>query len=144
MEIDHIIKEIALRHNIRLTTNDPVLIVYTMHQLLLERQGEQQQQLLATFESHIEQLTTRWSEDTRQKSEKSLQAALDASKQVMANALQQNAELNAKALQSEMRGITTLIDGQIRQIKVLTISNIAASALTLAAACGVIYSLVFH
>lgn len=115
-----------------------------MHQLLLERQGEQQQQLLATFESHIEQLTTRWSEDTRQKSEKSLQAALDASKQVMANALQQNAELNAKALQSEMRGITTLIDGQIRQIKVLTISNIAASALTLAAACGVIYSLVFH
>ncbi|MFN6971600.1 MAG: hypothetical protein ACK4NN_12085 [Rheinheimera sp.] len=144
MDIDHIIKEIALRHNIRLTTNDPVLIVYTMHQLLLERQGEQQQQLLAMFESHIEQLTTRWSEDTRQKSEKALQAALDASKQVMANALQQNAELNAKALQNELKGVTILMDGQIRQMKVLTIGNVAASALTLAAACGVIYSLVFH
>lgn len=143
MEIDHIIKEIALRHNVRLSTNDPVLIVYTMHQLLLERQGEQQQQLLAAFESHIEQLTSRWSEDTRQKSEKALQAALDASKQVMANALKENAELNAKALQKELAAVTTLMDGQAKQLKVLTLGNIAASIFTLAAACGVIYSLMF-
>lgn len=141
-DLNDIIKEIALRNNVRLSPNDPVLIVYTLHEMLLKEQQEQQQQLLESFKSEMEALTQRWSDDTKSKSEKVLQASLDASKQAMVNAMQKNAIETAKAVKDEVSKVNSAIQKQIEQVKTLTWANIAASVLTLAAACGVIYGLV--
>lgn len=141
-DLNDIIKEIALRNNVRLSPNDPVLIVYTLHEMLLKEQQEQQQQLLESFKSEMEALTQRWSDDTKSKSEKVLQASLDASKQAMVNAMQKNATETAKAVKDEVSKVNSAIQKQIEQVKTLTWANIAASVITLAAACGVIYGLV--
>lgn len=141
-DLNEIIKEIALRNNVRLSPNDPVLIVYTLHEMLLKEQQEQQQQLLESFKSEMEALTQRWSDDTKSKSEKVLQASLDASKQAMVNAMQKNAIETAKAVKDEVSKVNSAIQKQIEQVKTLTWANIAASVITLAAACGVIYGLV--
>lgn len=140
-DLNDIIKEIALRNNVRLSPNDPVLIVYTLHEMLLKEQQEQQQQLLESFKSEMEALTQRWSDDTKSKSEKVLQASLDASKQAMVNAMQKNATETAKAVKDEVSKVNSAIQKQIEQVKTLTWANIAASVITLAAACGVIYGL---
>ena len=137
-DINDIIKEIALRNNVRLSQDDPVLIVYTLHEMLLQ---EQQNRLLEGFKSEMEALTQRWSDDTKAKSEKVLQASLDASKQTMVNVMQKNATETAQAVKNEVQKVPVMIADQMSQAKTLTYANIAASVVTLASACVVVYGL---
>lgn len=140
-DINDIIKEIALRNNVRLSQDDPVLIVYTLHEMLLQEQQEQQNRLLDGFKSEMEALTQRWSDDTKAKSEKVLQASLDASKQTMVNVMQKNATETAQAVKNEVQKVPVMIADQMSQAKTLTYANIAASVVTLASACVVVYGL---
>lgn len=52
--IDETIKEIAVRHGVILSKDDPVLILQTMNERLLEETRKSQQEMLAQFKEEME------------------------------------------------------------------------------------------
>ena len=81
--IEESIKEIAIKHGVSVTRNDPILILQTMHERLLEKQALAQQEMLEQFKSEMELVSSRWQNDTKEKAEKTLNAALDSSKKLI-------------------------------------------------------------
>ena len=52
--IDETIKEIAVRHDVVLSKDDPILILQTMNERLLEETRKAQQEMLAQFKEEME------------------------------------------------------------------------------------------
>ena len=86
--IDDTIKEIAVKHGISVGRDDPILIMQTMHEKLIEKQNHAQQLLLDNFKSEIEQISSQWKDDAKEKSEKILNTTLLACKETVAKAIQ--------------------------------------------------------
>ena len=85
--IDESIKEIAVKHGVSISRDDPILILQTMHHQLLEKQLQAQQEMLDKFKSEIELISSRWQYDAKDKAEKTLNSALDASKKMIDSSL---------------------------------------------------------
>ncbi len=88
-DIDETIKEIAVRHGVVLSKDDPILILQTMNERLLEETRKAQQEMLAQFKEEMENISSQWKDDAKDKSEKILSAALASSKAAMAILLQE-------------------------------------------------------
>tara|TARA_B110000879_G_C11179553_1_gene517646 strand:+ start:2933 stop:3379 length:447 start_codon:yes stop_codon:yes gene_type:complete len=86
--IEETIKEIAVKHGVSVGRNDPILILQTMQEKLIEKQNDAQQLLLDNFKSEIEQISSRWQNDAKEKSEQILNTTLLTCKETMAKAIQ--------------------------------------------------------
>lgn len=96
--IDETIKEIAVRHGVILSKDDPVLILQTMNERLLEETRKSQQEMLAQFKEEMENISSQWKDDAREKAEKVLNAALASSKEAMARLLQESTRESVHAV----------------------------------------------
>ncbi|HAT4425565.1 conjugal transfer protein TraM [Legionella pneumophila serogroup 1] len=96
--IDETIKEIAVRHGVILSKDDPVLILQTMNERLLEETRKSQQEMLARFKEEMENISSQWKDDAREKAEKVLNAALASSKEAMARLLQESTRESVHAV----------------------------------------------
>lgn len=136
--LEALIQEIATQHGRALARDDPILLLHTLHQRLLEDSRQAQQALLDQYQQELESLSTRWSLDARDKAERTLNAALTASKNAMAQAMQDASNRCAMAIRAEMalameRIAATLQDAQrVAQLNVLA----ACLAFTAAALAG--------
>lgn len=83
------IQDIAIRHGVVLGKDDPILILQTMNEKLLEENRRAQQEMLAQFREEIENISSQWKNDTKEKAEKILNTALNGSKEVMTRLLQE-------------------------------------------------------
>lgn len=136
--LEALIQEIATQHGRALARDDPILLLHTLHQRLLEDSRQAQQALLDQYQQELESLSTRWSLDARDKAEHTLNVALTASKNAMAQAMQDASNRCATAIRAEMdlameRIAATLQDAQrVAQLNVLA----ACLAFTAAALAG--------
>jgi hypothetical protein len=89
--IDETIKEIAVRHDVVLSKDDPILILQTMNKRLLEENQKAQQEMLAQFK-------VEWKDDPGGKAEKVINAALTGSKEVVARLLQESSSESIQAM----------------------------------------------
>ena len=64
MEMNELIKEVAVKHGIAVGKNDPLMVLCTINQRLLQESSEEQAKLLNQFREEIELVSHRWSEDT--------------------------------------------------------------------------------
>ena len=85
--VDETIKEIAVKHGVSVGRDDPILIMQTMHEKLIEKQNKAQQLLLDEFKSEIEQISSQWKIDAKEKSEQVLNSALRACKETMTKSI---------------------------------------------------------
>lgn len=93
------IQAIAVKHGVMLSKDDPILILQTMNDRLLEDTRKAQEAMLKQFREEIEQIASQWKDDARKKAEKILNSALSVSKEVFIKA-EQNANLElATAIQ---------------------------------------------
>ncbi|HAU1457941.1 TPA: conjugal transfer protein TraM [Legionella pneumophila] len=81
------IQDIAVKHGVVLGKDDPVLILQTMNERLLDENRQAQQEMLAQFKEEMENISSHWKDDAKDKAEKVLNAALSSSKEVMAKLL---------------------------------------------------------
>lgn len=88
-KINEAIKDIAVRHGVVLSKDDPVLILQTMNERLLEENRKAQQEMLAQFKEEMENISSQWKDDAKDKAEKVLNAALAGSKEAMAKLFQE-------------------------------------------------------
>ena len=126
-----LLKEIAAIHGVGISRDDPLLILQTLNKRLMEDSAKIQQEMLERFKEEIEVLAKRWSDEAKNKAEKILNAALDASQTMMAKAAQEGGSCVAAVVNKEIEGS---LNRAVRTGRGLVIANVIAAAITLVAA----------
>mgnify|MGYP003379481151 CR=1 FL=1 len=75
-KIEETIKAIAARHGIAVSRDDPILVLQTINDRLMQDSQAAQQEILEGFKSELEAIAHRWGEDSKGKAERTLNAAL--------------------------------------------------------------------
>ena len=77
-DIEELIKEIAAKHHIAVSRDDPILVLQTINHRLLENSAKAQQAHLEAFASQVEAISQRWSQDAKAKADRTLTAAVSS------------------------------------------------------------------
>ena len=133
-KIEETIKAIAARHGIAVSRDDPILVLQTINDRLMQDSQAAQQEILEGFKSELEAIAHRWGEDSKGKAERTLNAALAASKEAMAQGMKDGANAAAEAVQREFDASAAKLAGSIREARRVSMLNMAAAGLAVPAA----------
>lgn len=95
---DSAIQEIAIKHGVVLSKDDPILILQTMNQRLIEDTKQAQAAMLAQFREEMERISSRWKDDAKEKAEKVLNVALATSKEAVVRLLHDSSNESLEAM----------------------------------------------
>jgi Flp pilus assembly protein TadB len=123
-EIEKVIQDIAKIHNISIGRDDPILILHTINEMLLKRATEAQQNQLKAFQEEIQLLMKQLSEDSKDKAEKVISAALNASRANIERA-------TSDQIDSFNNQLTKTLNGSLIEFKTI-LSNESAKGMQLA------------
>ncbi|MDI9818632.1 MULTISPECIES: conjugal transfer protein TraM [unclassified Legionella] len=96
--LDKAIQEIAIKHGVVLGKDDPILILQTMNDRLLEETRQAQAEMLVQFREEMERISSRWKDDAKEKAENVLNAALNSSKEVLSRLIQESTNESIKIM----------------------------------------------
>ena len=133
-QIEELIKEIAAKHGIAVSRDDPILILQTINNRLMLDSQKAQEAMLDQYKEELEGIATRWGNDAKTKAERILNAAMAASKEAMAITLQDGAAAAAAVFRKEVDGALIRAQAELRATHNLSMWNLAAAAITLLAA----------
>jgi vacuolar-type H+-ATPase subunit H len=97
-KFDAAIQEIAVRHGVVLSKDDPILILQTMNDRLIEEARQGQAAMLTQFREEMESISSQWRDDAKEKAEKIINAALAGSKEAMARLLRESTSESVQAM----------------------------------------------
>lgn len=132
---ESLIHEIAIKHGVVIGRDDPILILQTMNAKLMEDNSKSQQDMLNHYKEELEGIALRWENSTKEKSERILNASLAASKEAMANVLEESAKKTSITIKNDIGKLLSEMDRKLQRTKKIAMINFAASALTLIAVC---------
>ena len=131
---EEIIKEIAVKHGIAVGRDDPILILHTLNERLMEDSVAAQQAILHRFEEELEAIAQRWGADAQAQAERTLNAALVASKGVMMKGMQDSAKAAAESVRREVEATLVRLAVPIRESRRVALMNLVAAGMTVVAA----------
>ncbi|MDW9146768.1 conjugal transfer protein TraM [Legionella pneumophila] len=140
-QFESLINEVAIKHGVVLGRDDPILILQTMNAKLMEDNAKTQQLMLHQYKEDLEGIALRWGNETKEKSERILNASLAAAKETMANVLEESARSTALTIQNDIEKLLSHAGRALRRTERIAMINLAASALTLVAAGMIILGL---
>ncbi|GAN31441.1 TPA: conjugal transfer protein TraM [Legionella pneumophila] len=112
-KLDKIVQDIAVKHGVLLGKDDPILMLQTMNEQLIEENRKAQQDLLRLFQEEMEDISSRWKDDAKEKSEKVLNAALASSKEAITRLLHESTK-------ESVQTIKKLISDSLNEAQFLT------------------------
>ncbi|WP_419608264.1 conjugal transfer protein TraM [Thiolapillus sp.] len=130
-KIEETIKEIAAKHGIAVSRDDPILILQTINDRLMKDSAQAQEALIDRFKEELEALAHRWSEDAKARAESVLNVALAASKNAMVKGMEDGAQAAAEQVRVGVEPVIRRMEKQSRQVAAM---NIAAAVTALIAA----------
>jgi DNA anti-recombination protein RmuC len=133
-DVEELIQEIALKHGITVSRDDPILILQTINKRLMEDSAKAQQEMLDHYKEELEVLAKRWGDDAKAKAEKVLNAALAASRETMAKTAQETASTLKQTVAQEVEASLKKLHAPVRNARSLIFANVIAAAITLVAA----------
>lgn len=133
-QLEELIKEIAAKHGIAVSRDDPILILQTINNRLLQDGAKAQQAQFDQFKQEMEALSLRWGNDAKGKAERILNAALAAGKEAMWETLQEGSAKTVASFRTEMDGALAQVALSIRDVGRIGMLNVVTSCITLAAA----------
>ncbi len=139
-KIEEMIKEVAVKHGIAVGRDDPILILQTINERLMQDSAKAQQEILEQFKEEMEALSMRWGNDTKTKAERILNASLAASKDAMAKFMQEGAEETTASVRKEIDEALGRIAWTIRDTRLIGSMNLAASCITFLAAAVAVWA----
>lgn len=134
VQLEELIKEIAAKHGIAVSRDDPILVMQTLNNRLMHDSAKAQQAQLDQYKEELEALALRWGIDAKSKADRILNAALSASKEAMHQAMQENAKSTAASVRTEVDLILGRMAKQLKDTQRIALLNVTASCITLAAA----------
>jgi len=130
-KIEETIKEIAAKHGIAVSRDDPILILQTINDRLMKDSAQAQEALIDRFKEELEALAHRWSEDAKARAERVLNVALAASRDAMVKGMEDGAKSAADQVRVGVEPVIRRMEKQSRQVAAM---NIAAAVTALIAA----------
>lgn len=137
-KLDKLIQDITVKHGVLLGKDDPILMLQTMNEQLIEENRKAQHDLLIKFREEIEGISSLWKDDAKEKAEKVLNAALASSKEVIAKLLQESTRESIHAMKKLISD--SLIEAHSLTQKTQKFSRFAlvSSATLFAASCMIL------
>ena len=114
--------------------DDPILILQTINMKLMQDSASAQQEILDAFKSELESIAHRWGDDAKGKAERTLNAALAASKDAMTRGMQEGAKAAAEAVRREVEAVTAQLVAPIREARRVAMMNMVAAGMAVVAA----------
>ncbi|AZQ13293.1 conjugal transfer protein TraM [Shewanella khirikhana] len=133
-ELEKVIQDIANIHNISIGRDDPILILYTMNELLLKRAAEIQENQLKVFHEEIQLSMKQLSEESKDKAEKVISAALNASRANIERATSEQIDSFNNQLTKSLIEFKTILSNENSKGMQLAKFSMISSVFTLAAA----------
>jgi hypothetical protein len=133
--IDELIKEIAGKHGVAVSRDDPIMILQTINARLLEDSANAQEAMLDRYREELEALSARWSSDGKERAERVLNAALKAS----SNAMREGARETAAVMRGEIETALARVAVSLRQARMVGILNVVASSITFLAVATAVW-----
>ncbi len=139
-QIEELIREIAAKHDVAVSRDDPILILQTMNNRLLEDSARAHQAQLDRHKEELEAIALRWGSDAKEKSERILNASLAAGKDVIQDILYEGARTATIATRAEIDTALAHLTSQIQDARGISMFNVIASCMTLVAATILLWS----
>lgn len=134
-QIEELIREIAAKHGIAVSRDDPILVLQTINNRLLLESATSQRAQLEHFKEELEAVSMRWRTDAKEKADRALNAALSASKEAMRATILQSADATAERVRKE-------IDEAVFKLDIATSTTSRAAFCNLAASCITMFTVV--
>ena len=137
-KLDKIVQDITVKHGVLLGKDDPILMLQTMNEQLIEENRKAQQDLLVQFREEMEGISSQWKDDTKEKAEKVLNAALASSKEAIIRLLHESTKESVQSMKKLISD--SLIEAHSFTQKTQKFSRFAlvSSATLFAASCVVL------
>ena len=130
---DAAIREIAVKHGVVLSKDDPILILQTMNDRLIEEARQAQAAMLTQFREEMESISSQWRDDAKEKAEKIINAALAGSKEAMARLLLESTNTSVQAMERMISDSLTKARDLSQQTKKFAWFMLVSSVVLLAA-----------
>jgi hypothetical protein len=140
-QIEEIIREIAFKHGIAVSRDDPILILQTINNRLLSDGAKAQQVMLDGFKAEMEHSALRWRNEAKENAEQILNAALGASKRSFEQSLEMMATSAANKVACEIDRALERVTRPVKAARHLAIFNLAAASLTLGGSALALWSI---
>jgi vacuolar-type H+-ATPase subunit H len=137
-KLDKIVHDITVKHGVFLGKDDPILMLQTMNEQLIEENRKAQQALLLQFREEMEGISSQWKDDAKEKAEKVLNAALTSSKEAITRLLHESTKESVQAMQKLISD--SLIEAHSLTQKTQKFSRVAlvSSATLFVASCMIL------
>ena len=133
-QVEELIKEIAVKHGIAVSRDDPILVLQTINNRLMQDSSKAQQIQLDQYKEELEAMALRWGTDSKTYAERILTAALAAGKDSMNQGMQEAAKVTAAAVRAEIDQALARVSAPIQDAQRIAKLNVVASCITLLAA----------
>lgn len=138
-QIQALIREVAQKHGIVVGRDDPIFVLQTINNRLMQDSAKAQQAQLENLKEELEALAQRWGGDAKERSERILNASLAAGKQAMGQLMEEGARTTARLLAEESEALLARLRQPVRDAHRLAVFNIVASCMTLLAAATALW-----
>jgi uncharacterized protein (DUF2267 family) len=138
-QIEELIREIAAKHGIAVARDDPILVLQTINNRLLQDSASAQQAQLDRFKEELEAISLRWQSDSKEKAERVINTALVASKSAMDQVLRGCAQTASDLFKSELDTALSAIANQAQLARRAAIFNLVASCIIAFAAMTIVW-----
>lgn len=139
-QLEELIKEIAAKHGIVVSRDDPILVLQTINNRLLLDSAQAQQAQLDHYKEELEALALRWGNDAKGKAERILNASLSAGKEAMDQALQDAARATAATVAAEVDAALARLHASTRDAHRIALLNVVAACITMGAAAVALWA----
>lgn len=133
--IDEILRKIALEHNVTLGREDPILILHTMNKIIIEENRKNQDLLFKDLGEKLGHVMVGVSENSKSQVEKSVNAALTASKEISSSIIDNSSKVTIEKINDSLKkavdNAIEKIDSKNKAVKNLAYVNLVASAMVL-------------
>jgi hypothetical protein len=133
-ELEVLIREIAARHSIVVSRDDPLLILQTLNEYLLTDSAKAHEKLLQQHREALEALAARWEVAAGARADQSAKAILDSARDALQGRVAEAVSEAGRGLRQEMEFSIRQYRAAVAQARRLAWLNLVAAALTLAAA----------
>lgn len=139
-ELDALIKDVAIKHGIGLSRDDPILITQTLNKHLMKSNISAMEDMMENFRQEIEMGITKWSDTSRINAEHVMNASIHSSKAITNQFIENAVNAIENELEKKINIAQTRILDVSRPIKLISVLNILASFVTLLAVFILFYA----
>jgi len=142
--IEELIKEVAAKHNIAVSRDDPIFILQTINNRLMQDSAQAQKMILKQYKEELEEISHNFCQDIKIKAERIINTSIAASKETSSQLMQEGIKANVRHIHNEVEKALKSTLESIKNNNRIAYINIIASFLTCTSVMIAILAIFIH